>query len=165
MNNHVVKCEQCGLEYSRDFDSDIKEHRNQHKCWQAAQTMHGTMRTYDKRETEKQLIRRGLDNFSGDWRLLVVLYTNLMRIYFESSVSLHGYSRYKKHPKFEQFAAMLLNQDAWKAQCSKYSPLVYEELVKKFGVLPGIGEEDVYWRGEGVQYDVNSGRLVYVNLE
>lgn len=60
---------------------------------------------------------------------------DLLRIYYGRSIGSKGY-RFD-HPKFDDYVAMLLNQDQFK---ERFGLEVYSALVQKYGKLPGIPE-------------------------
>lgn len=140
-------CPECGLLYAEDVASDVREHTKRHKKYLIACEHFGNLYPYIKREEIKErnspIIHAQLWGTGCTYSLQEKYKAAVeqLRAYFSRSVESWTYDL--KHPPFEKYAAMLLNQKHWS---EGIDPDVAQLLIEKFGQMPGIPEGQTYYK-------------------
>lgn len=140
LRSGMYLCPVCGFCYNSDFASEVEEHEKFHKSFCKAVEYFGEycIPSY-KWNSVKVSAYETLDSKSASQEDRVNALLNLIKVYFSRSVSAWGYDL--GHPKFEEYAAMLLNQERFQ----KYDTAAYNTLVSKYGKKSGIpGQETTY---------------------
>lgn len=135
----LAVCPVCGLQYV--IPEDCAEHEKVHEAYLAAVEKFGPIMHYRKREALKGETQRVLKDSTTTLTAKIEAAEKLLRAYFSSSVESNGFSL--RHPPFEEYAAMLLNQNYWRQTLGID---VYNALVSKYGRQPGIEEGLTYWK-------------------
>lgn len=144
----LVVCPDCGMRYADDVGSDVREHNRKHtKYLKACDHFSGRLLPYVEREKVKgevsPIIHAETWN-NGLHPSLREKYDAAVRwfwAYFSRSVEGSRYNL--KHPRFEKFVAMLLNQKHW---TDGIDADVCHLLIEKFGRMPGIEEGLSYYK-------------------
>lgn len=141
LRSGMYLCPVCGCCYNSDFPSEVREHEEFHKSFCSAVEYFGKycIPSY-KWNSVKVSAYETLDSKSASQEDRVNALLNLIKVYFSRSVSAWGYDH--GHPKFEEYAAMLLNQDRFQ----KYDTTAYNALVSKYGKKPGIPEHETTYK-------------------
>ena len=131
----VYSCPVCGLFYASDYAPDVKEHNEFHKTFCAAVEYYGDCCcSKDKWAKMKSHAYDILDSENSTKNEKVDALLELIKAYFSRSVSSWGYSL--DHPKFNDYVAMLLNQERFQ----NYDKGAYNVLLERFGKKSGIPE-------------------------
>lgn len=137
----LITCPVCGLYYDSSYLPDVKEHDEFHKTFCKAVEYFGDYcRPKDKWAKMKSSAYDILDSEGCSQQEKTDALLELIAAYFSRSLSAWGYSL--NHPKFDEYAAMLLNQEHFK----KYSTDAYNVLLKKYGKKPGIPEGETTYK-------------------
>ena len=144
----LVVCQDCGMEYADDVGSDVRKHNRKHmKYLEACDHFGGRLLPYVEREKVKgeasPIIHADIWS-NGLCPSLQEKYDAAVRwfwAYFSGSVEGSCYDL--KHPCFEEFVAMLLNQKHW---TDSIDADVCRLLIEKFGRVPGIEEGHSYYK-------------------
>lgn len=105
-----------------------------------AKAKYGELYSNEKREKIEGICQDILNSneFSLEEKTLAA--EQLFKVYFSRSVENSGYNL--EHPLFEQYSAMLLNQNYWQ---NNLPERLIEILIKKYGSRPGIPEGKIEW--------------------
>jgi len=147
-------CLSCGFQYE---DSEIDEHKKIHSRWESAVKRYGFCWPYTVRENIKSNAYQIINNEDEEIEKCKDACTELFKAYF--SRSLYDYyvnNGELEHPKFEQYAAMLLNQQHWKNKLSEH---LYALMIDEFGNIDGIDDGNTYYKTKidaNVNIDIDS---------
>lgn len=147
----AYSCPVCGLFYDSSYPPDVREHNEFHKTFCSAVEYYGDCCcSKDKWAAMKSKAYDTLDSKSCTTTEKADALLELIKAYFSRSVSAWGYSL--DHPKFNEYVAMLLNQERFKT----YDESAYEVLLKRFGKLPGIPEGETTYKIREIRSVLNS---------
>lgn len=133
-------CPDCGFQYLDGYGPDVRQHNQRHaKYLKACDYFGGQILPYAEREKSKHeahsiMIESG--HSLAEKREAAVRW---FWTYFSRSVEASEYNL--KHPTFEKFVAMLLNQEDWRTRLGEDLSGLF---VKEYGQLPGIPEGSYY---------------------
>ena len=151
LQSGLYSCPVCGLFYSSDYASDVREHNEFHKTFCAAVEYYGDCcRPQDKWAKMKSHAYDVLDSENSTKNEKVDALLELMKAYFSRSVSAWGYSL--DHPKFNDYVAMLLNQERFQ----NYDKGAYNVLLEQFGKKPGIPEGQTTYKIEEINNRIST---------
>lgn len=150
----VYSCPVCGLFYDSSYAPDVKEHNEFHKTFCAAVEYYGDCCcSKDKWAKMKGCAYDVLDSENSTKSEKADALLELIKAYFSRSVSAWGYSL--EHPKFNEYAAMLLNQERFQ----NYDKDAYNVLLDQFGKKPGIPEGQTTYRIQEIRDILQGKRL------
>ncbi|MDL2254486.1 hypothetical protein LJC49_10555 [Ruminococcaceae bacterium OttesenSCG-928-I18] len=129
-----ARCPGCGFEYNEDDLKENTAHRMRHDKWADAVSKFGFCWSYIERERVKADSRTRLEAGVLDESDAVDEYEQIFKALFSRSLEGSDYSLL--HPPFDNYVAMLLNQESWQKATSKHGAL--NTLLKKYGTRPGI---------------------------
>lgn len=138
----LVKCPVCGLEYLSSSLEDCKIHEENHRAFEKAVKKFGTIYPSTTYETLKNKYlnqatdnKRSIENRINSW-------IEVIRSYW--SRSLCGCNYDLRHPDFDTYASMLLNQYNFKKRID--NDYIYERLVSMYGTSDGIEDGTTYYK-------------------
>lgn len=135
----VVLCPDCGIWYNLKSEEDVKRHEKNHQLWKKAASKYGFCWSYALREQKKADARNDIaENNPSETKYTEDRITEFKAL-FSRSLEQNDYSL--QHVSFEDYVAMLLNQDCWKREIKKS---VYDALVNKYGKKEGIKSGTYY---------------------
>ncbi|MFI3325438.1 MAG: helix-turn-helix transcriptional regulator [Clostridia bacterium] len=144
-NSFFLYCPICGLNYCQ-IEEDIETHKKVHEEYLKAVELFGFNWHYSKREKVKFHCWKVIyDNeVTNEKKQIAIL--NIVRCYFSRSVE--GYSfELNKHPKFNDYFAMMLHADSLKGVKENLTHDKYNELIEKYGLKEGIKSGYSYYMG------------------
>jgi hypothetical protein len=140
VNERTVRCDECGFGYVHPIDNRI--HAKYHYRYLDAVDKFGPLLFYSERERLKRDAYSILFAKGSLVNERVVAVEKLFHAYFSRSVQ--GSNFGLKHPPYENYCAMLLNQQHWE-EFLKPFPEVYQQLLQKYGRKEGIDEGKTYY--------------------
>lgn len=139
VDNPVVYCADCGLHYNAQDPEEVVQHTDRHIAWQKAVDKYGFCWPYAFREEKKSAARSDIASGTLTDDEYVDAQINIFKALFSRSLEGCGYDL--RHAKFEDYVAMILNQDTWKNEL----PLsVYMKISTRFGVRSGMPSGSYY---------------------
>lgn len=141
LQSGFYSCPVCGLCYDSSYPPDVREHDKFHKTFCLALKYFGdSCLPPHKLEKIKSSAYDILDSDGQTQDAKTNALLDLIKVYFSRSLAAWGYSL--SHPKFDEYAAMLLNQDRFK----QYNQEAYSILLKKYGRKCGIPENQTTYK-------------------
>ena len=133
-------CPVCGMQYY--LPDDKKDHDTYCKKFLRAQAKFGNenLMTYREQEESKGSGWDAVNNTDLSLKERINSSLLIFRGWFSRSVKGSNFS--PKHPTFEKYVAMLLNQRHTE---EGFPAVIYKELVRSYGMLPGIHEGKSQW--------------------
>lgn len=135
----IIYCNDCGLRYNAQDPEEVARHSERHIAWQKAVDKFGFCWTYEYRETQKADARNKISDGDISDKEHIDAQTTVFKALFSRSLSANNYDLC--HVNFEDYVAMLLNQDFWR---QRIPPRIYEKMVEMYGIKPGISEGTYY---------------------
>lgn len=131
LSTKTFLCPRCGLPYEPNDSKSIQKH----EIFERAVSHYGFCFPWESLSIRKEGIYDILnsDNASSEEKYQAALH--LFKVYFSRSIGQHRYSL--EHPQFEDYAAMLLNQNRFK---DEFGIEIYNRLVEHYGIKAGIPE-------------------------
>lgn len=139
IDNPIVYCNDCGLQYNSQDPEEVIRHTEKHNSWQKAVDKFGFCWPYSFREQKKATARNEIANGTLTDDEYVDAQINIFKALFSRSLESCGYDL--QHAKFEDYVAMMLNQKIWK---NELPPSVYTKISTRFGVKSGIQSGSYY---------------------
>jgi hypothetical protein len=136
----MTNCPLCDLTYAETFGPDVRQHKSHCKKVAALKEKYGDLWGYRARETSKG---EGWDLVRDESLPLnerVKGAEQVLWAWFSRSVLANMSA---KHPKFPEYAAMILNQQYSR---KTFPEAVRAALVGRYGQRPGIREGKSYWQ-------------------
>lgn len=130
----LYTCPVCGLLYDSSRKAEIAEHNYRHERFINALKYYGicyTQQECAKIKSEAYDVLHSSDDELQKYDAAL----NLIKVYFSRSISANNLSL--DHPRFHEYAAMLLNQIRWSDIFGKST---YDKLVSEFGKKPGLSD-------------------------
>lgn len=141
LQSDLYTCPICGLSYASDYEPDVKEHHQYHKIFCKALDYYGFFYSWDKMGIRKSKIYRVLYSEDSTFEEKCDAALDLLKVYFSRSL---GHRSYRlDHPMFNDYVAMLLNQNQFR---ERFGEDIYNELVKQYGKKDGIPEGDTTYQ-------------------
>lgn len=134
-------CPICGFDYDSSLQSGIEDHNYHHKLFCRAVEHYGFCYRWDELGMRKNKVFDILYSESAGFEKKYDAAVELFKVYFSRSIGQNGYSL--DHPQFEEYVAMLLNQNQFRKQ---FGNEIYDSLVKKYGKKSGIPENRTTYR-------------------
>jgi hypothetical protein len=144
----LTRCEVCGWAFAGDIPSEVQIHNKNCQRFLAARVHYGTEYVMNFRD-EAAAKERG-------WGLVLKEQTDLSnrvegaemiyRAWFSRSVGGMNNNYSLQHPSYQKYIAMMLHQEH---QRRLFPPDVFEELIRKYGTLPGIKNGYSMWDSLG----------------
>lgn len=133
-------CPECGFQYLDGYAPDVREHNQRHADYlKACDFFGGRILPYAERESSKHAAHSVMIESGRDLSERRDAAVRWFWAYFSRSVEARDYSL--KHPPFNAFIAMLLNQEDWRNRLGEDLSALF---VKEYGQLPGIPEGSYY---------------------
>jgi hypothetical protein len=133
----MTECDYCGLLFDETFGSDVRQHNKRHKQVETARAEIGFFYIYKEREKIKKIFYQNYPSVSKTEK--IDLATIYFQQYFSRSFEGSGFSQ--KHPCFEEYAGMMLNQNSLKNNFID----IYDDLIKIYKPQTGIEEGTSYF--------------------
>lgn len=128
------------MQYLDGYAPDVREHNRKHaKYLKACDYFGGRILPYVEREKSKHEAHSVMIGSGYSLEEKREAAVRWFWAYFSRSVEASEYSL--KHPRFEKFVAMLLNQGDWRNRLGEDLSGLF---VKEYGQLPGIPEGSYY---------------------
>lgn len=138
-NDTSVTCPDCEFVYCPDNKDESEHHAKRHKQYINAIKKYGFWLSYKQRESTKLHSYEILNSEKSTITEKIVAAEDICKAYFSRSISAVDFD--SRHPDFEEYASMLLNQHYFKKQ---FEP-VYDKLVEKYGVRSGLVNGHTYF--------------------
>lgn len=135
-----VTCDICGFSYVNYIAEDVELHNNYHNSFLAAEEKFPELLKPNKAQKVKEESSKILHSTEVGSSAHYNACYGMIQCYF--SRSLRGCQYDLNHVSFDDYAAMLLNQDCFKKRFSRS----YQQLKKRYGQKPGIPEGKTYYK-------------------
>lgn len=135
----IINCDECGFSYNASEPEQIALHKKRHATWENAVKKFGFCWTHRYREEAKAEARYKIAQTPIDDDQYIDAQLTIFKALF--SRSLEGCDYSLKHVSFNDYVAMMLNQEQWK---SEIPPHIYMKMSGKYGVKDGIATGSYY---------------------
>lgn len=142
---HPLECE-CGFRFTAEGDDNSPEHKADHNRYMLFKKRFGffTLETAELQQNYHKAVDLSKDLTESE-RIKFIEHS--FQRYFTSSAFK---SNWDNHPNFSDYCAMLLNQEYYKNNIPKK---IYQVLVSKYGVKPGLPEGKTIWKDISLEKD------------
>lgn len=135
IDDYEEVCPICRKRYSPNDSLQVKNHEKYHESYLSAEKKYGNHLFFKDREELKRNAYEVINNESSSSEQIAEAYLDIFKAYFFRSLE---YSKFDlRHPEFEEYVPMLLNQKYFAEEI----PLASKDiLIKKFGTSNGLPE-------------------------
>lgn len=134
-------CLECGLSYDPSYPDDVKYHETEHAAWKKASEKYGKLYCYHpERERIKAENRAISHDTSRTIEERCAAQLTVLRCLFSRSVLANNFDL--KHVSFDEYVSMMLGNESYRKYNLEND--IYNVLVKKYGISPGIPSGTVY---------------------